>query len=538
MMKKWMSFLPLRDKRLIICALLPALLFALLTVVGGDVRADHSLDLTVWQGSVLFLLWTVVYGAMLFVIFSLLNRKPARERGKESLFARISGNFFVVLVLLLICWIPVWLAFWPGLFSADSITQFYSYYNGDHSSHHPLVHTLLLGSLMVLGIDLHPEAHATWGLAMYCGVQMLLVAACVAYAVTWLRRRGVPTWIRVTVTLLFMLNPFYAPWNFNSQKDVLFGVLVLVFCLQLVDLWRFGLKPLRAISFVLIAVLMMLFRNNGIYALALVLPFAVWWAKGRRIRVTALVAGSMALYMAVNAGLAYMLEAEEGSKVEMLSIPLQQIARTLKEEPAARELDEEDLLNTLYEGSNPAEVYSEIIADPVKWSISYALLDENLPELIALWAKMGVKHFDTYVEAFVEQNLPYLLPGSDMEYRFDYTVKQTNWFPIVEYSYFPKLRAIYKEYDETLNYLNIPGMATLADAAFYVWLCVAGLAYAGYRRKRGLMAAFGFLLAVWVTSLLGPIALMRYVLGIYYSTPVLLAALWIPERSGNVPETK
>lgn len=540
MTKKWTSLLPLRDRRLIICALLPAMLFALLAVVGGDVRADHSLDLTVWQIAGLFTLWAVIYTLALMVVYVLISRLPIRERGRESIFARVSGNFFVVFLLLLACWIPVWLAFWPGLFSADSITQFYSYYNRDHSSHHPLLHTLLLGSLMVLGIDLHPEAHATWGLAIYCGVQMVLVAGCVSYAVVWLRRRGAPTWLRVAVTLLFMLNPFYAPWNFNSQKDVLFGVLVLVFCLQLADQWRFGLKPLRAVGFVLIAVLMMLFRNNGIYALALVLPFVIWWAKGRRIRVTALVAGSMALYLAVNAGLAYMLYASEGSVVEMLSVPLQQIARTLKEEPEAIEVDEEGLIDLLYEGGNPADVYSEIISDPVKWSISYDLLDEHLPELLSLWIKMGAGHLDTYVEAFVEQNLPYLLPGSDMEYRFDYTVKQTEWFPIVEYTYFPKLREIYVEYDATLNYLNIPGMAMLADAAFYAWLAIGGLFYACYRRKYGLMSAFAFLIAVWITSLLGPIALMRYVLGLYYSVPVLLAALLIPERSGaaNVPEAK
>jgi len=38
------------------------------------------------------------------------------------------------------------------------------------------------------------------------------------------------------------------------------------------------------------------------------------------------------------------------------------------------------------------------------------LLDENIPALLKLWAKMGVRNFDTYVEAFLAQNLPYLLP--------------------------------------------------------------------------------------------------------------------------------
>ncbi len=511
-----------------ISALIPAAFFALMTVLGSDLRANGALQTPLWQSVLLFCGWLLIFGAGMVVLLSLTERANRSPAKKESMLGRLTGSFGFVFMLLILCWLPVWLAFWPGSFSPDSITQFYAYYNGDHSAHHPLLHTLLLGSLMTLGLDLHPEGYATYGLAIYCGVQMALTAGCIAYAVSWMKRRGVPVWARLIVLGLFALNPFYAPWAFYAQKDVLFGVLVLVFCLQLADVWTFGMKPLRMTGFVITAVLMMLFRNNGIYALALLLPFAVWWTRGMRIRMTALLAGCMALYVAANAGLMYVLYASEGSKVEILSIPLQQIARTLREDPSARELDEDGVLDTLFGEEDIPALYNEWIADPLKWSVDYDLLDENIPALLKLWTKMCVRHFDTYVEAFLAQNLPYLLPGSDMLQSFDFGIQQPDWFPIEETSYLPGLRAAYEAYEQELVFAGIPGTKLLCHPAFYAWLAVAGFACACFQRKRGLMTAFGFLIAIWFTCLLGPVAIMRYLLGLYYAVPVLWGALLIP----------
>lgn len=338
-------------------------------------------------------------------------------------------------------------------------------------------------------------------------------------------------WARLTVTLLFAIGPFYAPWAFCAQKDVLFAALVLVFCLQVVDLWRFGVKPVRVILFVIIAVLMMLLRNNGVYALALAIPFGIWWAqKGKRVKTAVLLILCAAMYLAVNEGAIYLMEAEKGSRVEMLSVPLQQMARTLREDPDAIELDEDGVLETLYGDTQPAEIYHSQISDPVKWAVDYDALDESIPALLALWAKMLPSHLDTYAEAFLIQNLPYFMPYSDMLYNFDMTVHQSEWFPIEQHSYLPRLREVYLQYDQTLSFMGIPGTRLLSDTAFFVWLCLAGFLYAIYSRQYGCMTAFAFLIGIWITCLLGPVALMRYMLGLFYAVPVLLTYLLVPGR--------
>ena len=516
------------NKRLFCAALIPAVLFSLVCVFCGHLRRYGSFAGIGWKAALLFLLWTVLFSTALTLLFTLMNLQAERIPKKEGLFGRISGSWLFVFLFLLLCWVPVWLAFWPGHFSADSITQFYSYYNEEHSTHHPLIHTLLLGFCMMLGIDASPEGYATNGLALYCGIQMLVVAGGVAYAVSWLKRRGTPVWVRLLITLGFGLSPFFAPWTFYSQNDVVFGVLVLVFCLQLVDLWQFRWSFGRITGFMAVAVLMMLFRNNGVYALVLLLPLAVWLMKGKRLPVFILLAACAGLYLAINSCLMLALDAEGGSKVEILSTPLQQIARTLRDDPAAGELDTEDVLGTLYGDVSMAECYDERISDPVKWPVDYELLDENISSLLALWIRMLPGHLDTYAEAFLSQNLPHLLPGSDMYTSFDFTVEQPEWFPIELTSYLPKLRALYETYDETMTFAGVPGTRYLADPAVQVWLCIIGFAFAIQRHQRGLMTAFAFLLAIFITCLLGPVAIMRYMLGLYYTVPVLLGCLMIP----------
>lgn len=533
-----------RDKRLLCATGIVGLLFALFIVLGEPLRQTGELPAFSLAVALMGLLDVALYttvGASALMLFSQgADMLAGRERAeKESLFSRLSGNGFIVFALLLICWIPVWLAFYPGTFTYDNVTQFDEYMFKSFSPHHPLLHTLLLGGCMQFAMDNELEGYATAGVAVYSLVQMVLMAAMLAYACCWLRRRGAPLWARLCVTLLFMLFPFYSLWSFCAHKDVLFGGLVLVLVLQLIDLWEDGFaglkKPLRIIAFVLTTVLMMLMRNNGIYALCLLLPLLIPLAKGARVRMSLLLVGCMALYLLANGWLIWTLDAEEAdSSVEMLSIPLQQLARTVIEDPQALPEDAQAYFAELYPNGF-TEFYSPHISDPIKWSLDSEMLE--LSTLLPIWARVGVTHFQAYVEAFVIQNLPYLLPGSVMQYNFDLGVRQANeMYEIESHSYLPQLQQVYMEYDRTLTLAGLPGVRLLSDTAFHVWLCLAAFGLAAYRRQRQWMVALGFLLAIWITCLLGPVAIMRYMLGVFYTMPVALAAMLSSKESSAPAE--
>ncbi len=522
------------DRRLKLIVYPIGFLFSGFTLVGKQLEASASLAdfsiVTVLEGSFSLLLFTVVYGAGLLLIFQgmqkLAQPKPPGE--KESLVSRIFGNFFVVFALMVLCWLPAWLSFWPGIFNLDSGTQLYTYLDWVHSTHHPLLHTLFLGYCIMLGVELTAEGSAAVGLAIYSVVQLTMMAGIVAYACSWLRRKAAPVVARIMVIVLFALFPSYAIWSFSALKDVLFGGLVLLFVIQLIDLWQdqetLLRSPLRIVRFIVIAVLMMLMRNNGIYALVLFMPFAVVLAKGARIRITALLAGCAALYLLANGALIWATEATQPCKIEMLSIPLQQIARTLRDHPDELALDTENVLDTLYD-INITEIYAPQVADPLKWAADYDEVDDNLPQLISLWARMGIRNPISYLEAFLIQNLPYYLPGSEMVYKIDSSVIQIDLYYIEEHCFLPTMRTFYENYSNTLSAFGLPGVRLLSDTAFFVWLCIAGVGYALYLRQRQWLPGFVFLLGIWCTCLVGPVAITRYMLGFFYAIPVLFAAM-------------
>lgn len=526
------------DRRLWLCALVPGFVFALFTVLGVPLKRTGELpDLTLSSfalGTLAAAALTVLFAVILFFLFRLAGRLSDRPApAKEGWVSKITGSWLFNFVFILGCWIPVWLAFWPGTFVADSATQFFTYVDWVHNTHHTLIHTLLLGFCMTLGMD-NFDGDASMGLAIYSVVQMILMAGILACACRWLRKRKAPLWTRIVITLLFALFPFYSLWPFSAQKDVLFAGLALLFVLNLIDLWKddgqVRIHPVRAVVFVVIAALMMLFRNNGVYAVILLIPLVLIWARGARVKLSVLLLASVLVYYAGFHALAYAVEAEDGNPVEMLSIPLQQIARTVKENPDAPDEDGQMLLDDLYGGSI-AELYDPTVADPVKWFLDDEVLLENTGELIAFWLRMLPKNFHPYAEAFLEQNLPYFLPYADMIYRFDLGVVQMDMYPITEYSYFPDLREVYLEYDETLTLFGIPGLRLLSDMGFMVWLTIAMLGLAVYRRDRRLMTALSFLLALWITCLLGPVAIIRYLLGFFYAVPVLLAFVIRPQKA-------
>ena len=53
--------------------------------------------------------------------------------------------------LFLIVWMPMLFIFWPGIFSYDVPMQMSELVNNDISTHHPIVHTLLINIVIVIG---------------------------------------------------------------------------------------------------------------------------------------------------------------------------------------------------------------------------------------------------------------------------------------------------------------------------------------------------------------------------------------------------
>ena len=327
------------------------------------------------------------------------------------------------LAFIFVCWLPVFLAYYPSVFAYDAEGQLYQVIAGDYSTHHPLLHTLFLGAFFRLGGRL--DSYST-GMAVHSVVQMLLMAGAFAGALTYLYEKRTARWTRILLLLFYGLFPTNSVLAISTTKDVLFSALVLLYTVCFYRLtydrnmqvtWKE-----RAVC-ILLGVLMLLFRNNAVYAFVVSAPVLFWgmrrvkfdresqqeaslWdgkAAGKEYLRLAL--GILLLFAVGAVLLKALTHAQSGSPREMLSVPLQQMARVWVHEENGELMDDQSLRREM-EKFMPSErgfsVYDPHLADRVK---NIAIIHDDPKGLVKTWIRLGMEYPGIYIDAFLDNSL-------------------------------------------------------------------------------------------------------------------------------------
>ncbi len=451
-------------------------------------------------------------------------------------------------LLIFLCWMPVFLAYYPSVFAYDAEGQLYQVLAGDYSTHHPLLHTLFLGVFFRLGIAC---GSVSAGMAVHSVVQMALMACAFGWAVSFLYQRQISGRVRAALLLFFAVFPANSVLALSTTKDVLFAAFVLLYTLYLYRIVcsqnpedgqravvregeKAGGKEMAACVFW--AVLMLLFRNNAVYAFVVSVPIVYIGLGGRTRRhylyMTLL---TLVLYGACAFSLKAVTHAQNGSPREMLSVPLQQMARTRVE--AEEEIDPS--IRQELEKYIPSEwvfaAYNPHLADPVK---SRAVIHDDPAGLIRTWIKLGLAHPAIYIDAFLDNSLGlwYLwdtshaqVYGIGTESGFGYLSTDNRVMPagfeVEERSLLPGLRVFMERIVSDNAYSRIPVVRLLFAPALYWWLLYLYIVTAFYRRKYRETLPIVFLTAYCLTLLLSPTVLARYIYPLMVTIPVILPCL-------------
>ena len=102
---------------------------------------------------------------------------------------------------MLLCWLPVLLAVYPGFFVYDAQEEWLQVASRNFTTHHPLVHVLLLGGI-VCAVHKVTDSY-NLGIACYMTVQMLIVSGCFTYLLVFMRRRKVAKGVRIASLVYF-----------------------------------------------------------------------------------------------------------------------------------------------------------------------------------------------------------------------------------------------------------------------------------------------------------------------------------------------
>lgn len=312
-------------------------------------------------------------------------------------------------------WLPYLLAYWPGLIFGDTLSSFNQIFGAPLSNHHPVVFTLTIK--LCLQITSFFGLSRTFGIALYTILQMAFMAICLGYLAVWfIERLSVRKQFVWFMVAIFGISPYIATYSIALWKDPVFSCSICIICVILADAVlarEAALSQFQKIALCLLSLAAMLFRNNGVYiVLLLVLLLAVAFIVShirkqsfKYVPIFIPLCISLAAYLVISGPIYSALHVAPTEKVESLGIPLNQMARV-----AALNGDMSDSDRTYMDSLLPLEQYKDkyrpTCTDMLKWDPKFNSEPLN-NNFWSHWISMMIRNPKVYFEAWEMQTFGY-----------------------------------------------------------------------------------------------------------------------------------
>ncbi len=447
-----------------------------------------------------------------------------------------------IFFFLILCWLPVLLAVYPGFFVYDAQEEYLQVASRTFTTHHPLLHVLLLGGI-ICAVHKVTDSY-NMGIACYMIFQMIVVSGVLTYLLSYLRKKRVSKIIRGISLLYFGLFPVIVMFTLCSAKDTLFTAALLLLIVSLIEMGinreRFFASKGRILLFIGSAFCMLMFRKNGVYAFIVMIPILFIYHKEYRKKLTVLIAFVLAGYFLVNGVLTIALHAKSGENQEILTVPIQQLARTYK---FNREVFSEEDKKTLHEilPEEALVLYNPRLSDPVKYHFNNQAFLADRSKYAGLWLRIGLRKPLSYINAWLMTSYGFWYPDTIINVYsgnsvFTFTYEDSSYFgyevelPGVRDSKLPWLDEIYRRLSLEIEQEKVPILSMAYSPGCLFWCFAFVFCYVLYRRKYHIMVPYLLVLLVWLTVILGPTYLPRYVLIFWYGLPLFAAVLFEDEK--------
>ena len=497
-----------------------AALFAVFVLVGRSYASLNSWDYVI--GSPAQLLLAIVVGAGLYLFFSagisLLLFLADRQSG-EPVELGVRQTLLIFLVIWL-CWLPYLVVCYPGNVPYDGYYQLNMYYGyNSPTNHHPWLSTLIIGWVTSLGRGISDN----FGVFLFVFLQSIFCAAVFAVVCRKVFAYRVSRWIKLAAVLFYAVLPVWGNYATTLIKDTLYFAIFSLYGLLYIGFLEGKPSAARIAGLLVTACLVAQLRNEGVYIVAASLLFLLIVGHAK-----AACAAVLAVAVVFHAGLNnafYASGVARGSTREMLSLPLQQVARYMVYYPEDVSEEEKDLLNQVVPIDNIIASYDPVYADPVK--DRYKNPDAGtLLQFLKLYVKMGLRHPGCYVQAALNQTFGYFYPAylTDRISNLQFYIKGA---PLAT----GDMNIYYVRSNETRNDLanygnswkHYPGIALLYPGT-YTWLTVLCVMYLFYKRRYQALAAVSLPLLTIAVAMISPVnGYLRYMLPVMALMPLLLA---------------
>ena len=285
----------IKDKRAKICCSVLAIIFGLCEVIGYSISKYCNLSCIIGSKSVAlkailkFIGYYITFYNILLLLFKKGMPKIKTLKNKEfNFFTNNKKSFFCVALIIFLCYLPYFLSQYPGIVSTDSISEISTslFSMNNMVNHHPVLHIIIVSIFMNIGKAIN---NYNLGIALYSISQMIFTTCTFSFVLYYLAKKNVNFYIRVLCFIIFALYPPFANYSITMWKDVPFGLSMLLYTIGMVELAtnKEFLKSVKnKILFSLVTIMVILFRNNGIYVVILSIPFMIFFTQSSRRTIT------------------------------------------------------------------------------------------------------------------------------------------------------------------------------------------------------------------------------------------------------------
>lgn len=343
------------------------------------------------------------------ILRCMLRRLPLRGETRERKHAKWAfwGVFAAVAVIDL-----GYLVFarYPGILTRDSYTTIGQLLYGHYDNTMPYYHTRLVGLLVKLGMALTGDIN--FGVALFHGFQILLLAAVFGYAFMTLYQIGVPKWGLGLAFFVYALLPYNIVYSITLWKDVPFGASALLLAAAFYRLLKSMGKSRKwdYAAFTAGALGLALMRTNGWYALLIAAVLLAIVLRKERKRLTLVLLAVLVLSWVMIGPVLTILKVPGTDPVEAFAVPMQQIARVAANNRALTQ-EQQALLSEIFLMDKLGEVYDPQTVDPVKYeAFRYDQVDvirQNAGQYGKLYLSLGLRYPGDYLKAWIDETRGY-----------------------------------------------------------------------------------------------------------------------------------
>lgn len=468
--------------------------------------------------TIYFILMIIGFIPFFYKLFTLLIQKTPKILKLKNKQQMSKKEFIVIMSIILFGNFLYFIRFFPAIMSPDSYYVIHYANNYILSDFHTFGHTWFFGIFFHLGKVLFNNLNTAVAFSII--IQMICISILFTIVIKYLYNKGLSKKICLLISFIYGFTPLFGHYSVTLWRDVMFGT---AFAPLFISLYEIVTNKKNnkgnLVLFTICILIIMFFRNNGIYIFIFTIPFLIIFLKDKRKMMSIICTTLLIFYFIIKGPIFNYFNVERSKTAEAYSIPLQQMARVVALDYKITGNDKKFLEN-LWEYNKVATSYRNITSDPIKTITNNDFLRNNKKDFIKTYLSLLMKHPKVYIEAYMMETIGYWYPdiiywatGSESKGIFEeekvYNIPLTpNWYnKIIDYT--------------TSRSLPLSNILWSVGLSFII-LLISSFITAFYNKK--ILLCYVPLFGLWLSIMAAtPVFCeLRYVYGLFTSLPLLI----------------